>query len=69
VDSPTTNRRPSNYKSMDRPAIILGPSAREDLAQSERDKLRKRIFTAGADRLRPRADRPCIVTKERQMLI
>jgi hypothetical protein len=41
---------------MDRPTIILGPSTREDLVQPEGDKLSKKIFRAGADRLGPRAD-------------
>jgi hypothetical protein len=35
-----------------------GPFAREDLVQPEGDKLSKRIFRAGVDRLGPREDRP-----------
>jgi hypothetical protein len=55
VDSPTKPRTVRLY-SADRPTIIHGPSACEDLVQSEGDKLRKRNYRAGADR-------PCGVTK------
>jgi hypothetical protein len=48
---------------MDRPTIIHGQSACEDLVQPEGDKLSKRNFGAGADRLGPRADRLCGVTE------
>jgi hypothetical protein len=50
------NRGPSGY-SADRPAIIHGLSACEDLVQPEGDKLSKRNFRAGADRPGPREDR------------
>jgi hypothetical protein len=64
VESPTKSQTVRLY-STDRPTIILEPSAREDLVQPEGDKLSKRIFRAGADRSRPKADHPCIVTRER----
>jgi hypothetical protein len=57
VDSPTKPRTVRLY-SVDRPAIIHGPSACEDLVQPEGDKLRKRNYRAGVDRLGPRAERP-----------
>jgi hypothetical protein len=56
VDSPTKPRTVRLY-SADRPAIIHGPSAYEDLVQPEGDILSKRNFRAGADRPGPRADR------------
>jgi hypothetical protein len=49
VDSPTKPRTVQLY-SADRPNIIHGSSAYEDLVQSEGDKLSKRNFRAGADR-------------------
>jgi hypothetical protein len=48
---------------MDRPAIIHGSFAFEDLVHPEGDKLSKRNFRAGADRPGPRADRPRDVTE------
>jgi hypothetical protein len=47
----------------DRPAIIHGQSAGEDLVQPEGDKLSKRNYIADADRPGPRADRPRGVTE------
>jgi hypothetical protein len=64
VESPTKSQTVWLY-SVDRPTIILGPPAREDLVQPEGDKLSKKIFRAGEDRSGPRADRPLIVTRER----
>jgi hypothetical protein len=49
--------------SADRPAIIHGSSACEDLVQPEGDKLSKRNYRAGVDRPGPRADRPRGVTE------
>jgi hypothetical protein len=51
VDSPTKPRTIRLY-SADRPAVIHGPSTCEDPVQPEGDKLRKRNYRAGADRLR-----------------
>jgi hypothetical protein len=62
VDSPTKPRTVRLY-SADRPTIIHGPSACEDLVQPEGDKLRKRNYRAGADRPGPMAERPRGVTK------
>jgi hypothetical protein len=62
VNSPTKPRTVQLY-SVDRLAIIHGPSACEDLVQPEGDKLRKRNYRAGADRPGPRADRPHGVTE------
>jgi hypothetical protein len=49
VDSPTKPRTVRLY-SADRPTIIHGPSACEDLVQLEGDKLSQRNYRAGADR-------------------
>jgi hypothetical protein len=57
VDSPTKPRNIRLY-SADRPAIIHGPSACEDLVQPEGDKLSKRNYRVGANCLGQRADRP-----------
>jgi hypothetical protein len=57
VDSPTKPQTVRLY-SADRPAIIHGPFACEDLVQPEGDKLNKRNYRAGADRPGPRADHP-----------
>jgi hypothetical protein len=62
VDSPTKPRTVRLY-SADRPAIIHGPSACEDLVQPEGDKLSKRNYKAGAGRPGPRADHPSGVTE------
>jgi hypothetical protein len=62
VDSPTKPWIVRLY-STDRPAIIHGPSACEDLVQPEGDKLSKRNYRAGADRPGPRVDRPHGVTE------
>jgi hypothetical protein len=62
VDNPVEPRTIRLY-SVDRPAIIHGPSAWEDLVQPEGDKLSKRNYRAGVDRPGPRADRPCGVTE------
>jgi hypothetical protein len=62
VDSPTKPRTVRLY-SVNRPAIIHGLSACEDLVQPEGDKLSKKNYRAGADRPGPRADRPCGVTE------
>jgi hypothetical protein len=57
VDSPTKPQTVWPY-SADRPTIIHGPSACEDLVQPEDDKLSQRNYRAGADRPGSRADRP-----------
>jgi hypothetical protein len=62
VDSPTEPRTVRLY-SADRPVIIHGPSACEDLVQPEGDKLSKRNYIAGAYHPGPRADRPRGVTE------
>jgi hypothetical protein len=49
--------------SADRPTIIHGPSACEDLVQPEGDNLSQKNYRAGADRPGPRADRPSGVTE------
>ena len=56
-DSPTKPRTVQLQRA-DRPAIIRGQSACEDLVQPEGDKLSKRNYIAGADRPGPRVDRP-----------
>jgi|SRR5688572_23252423 hypothetical protein len=61
-DSPTKPRTVQLQRA-DRPAIIRGQSACEDLVQPEGDKLSKRNYRAGADRPGPRADRPRGVTE------
>ena len=61
-DSPTKPRTVQLQRA-DRPAIIRGQSACEDLVQPEGDKLSKRNYIVGADRPGPRADRPRGVTK------
>ena len=61
-DSPTKPRTVQLQRA-DRPAIIRGQSACEDLVQPEGDKLSKRNYIAGADRPGPRADRPRGVTE------
>ena len=61
-DSPTKPRT-VQLQHADRPAIIRGQSAGEDLVQPEGDKLIKRNYIAGADRPGPRADRPRGVTE------
>jgi hypothetical protein len=68
MDSPIKSQTVRLY-STDRSAIILRPSACEDLVQPKGDKLSKRIFRVGADRPGPRADRLHIITKERQLFI
>jgi hypothetical protein len=62
MDSPTKPRT-VQLQRVDRPAIIHGQSAGEDLVQPEGDKLSKRNYIAGADRPGPRADRLRGVTK------
>jgi hypothetical protein len=62
MDSPTKPRT-VQIQSMDRPTIIHGQSACEDLVQPKGDKLSKRNFRAGADRPGPRADRSRGVTE------
>jgi hypothetical protein len=62
VDSPTNSQTVRLYNA-NRPAIIHGPSACEDLIHPEGDKLSKRNYRAGADRPGPRADRPHGVTE------
>jgi hypothetical protein len=62
MDSPTKLRTVRLY-SADRPAIIHGPFACEDLVQPKGDMLSKRNYRAGADRLGPRADHPHGVTE------
>jgi hypothetical protein len=62
VDSPTKPRTVRLY-SADRPTIIHGSSACEDLVQPEGDKLSKRNYRAGADRPGPRVDRTHGVTE------
>jgi hypothetical protein len=62
MNSPTKPRT-IQLQSADRPAIIHGQFACEDLVQPEGDKLRKRNFRAGADHPGPRADRPRGVTE------
>jgi hypothetical protein len=49
--------------SVDRPTIIHGPSACEDLVQPEGDKLSQRNYRAATDRPGPRVDRPHGVTE------
>jgi hypothetical protein len=49
--------------SADRPTIIHGPSACEDLVQPEGDKLSQRNYRAATDRPGPRVDRPHGVTE------
>ena len=58
-----TKPRTVQLQRADRPAIIHGQSAGEDLVQPEGDKLSKRNYRAGADRPGPRADRPRGVTE------
>jgi hypothetical protein len=58
-----TKPRTVQLQRADRPAIIHGQSACEDLVQPEGDKLSKRNYIAGADSPGPRVDRPHGVTK------
>jgi hypothetical protein len=62
VDSLTKPRTIRLY-SVDRPTIIHGSSACEDMVQSEGDKLSQRKYRADVDRPGPRADHPHGVTK------
>jgi hypothetical protein len=62
MDSPTKPWTVRLY-SVDRPAIIHGPFACEDLVQPEGDKLSKRYYRSGADRPGPRVDHPRGVTE------
>jgi hypothetical protein len=62
MDSPTKPRTVRLY-SVDRPTIIHGVSACEDLVQPKGDKLSQRNYRAGADRPGPRADHPRGVTE------
>jgi hypothetical protein len=58
-----TKSRTIQLQRADRPTIIHGQSAGEDLVQPEGDKLSKMNYIAGADRPGPRADRPRGVTE------
>jgi hypothetical protein len=53
----STKPRTVRIQRADRPAIIHGQSACEDLVQPEGDKLSKRDYIAGVDSPGPRADR------------
>jgi hypothetical protein len=62
MDSPTKPRTTRPY-SADRPTIIHGLSACEDLVQPDDDKLSQSNYRASADRPGSRADRPHGVTE------
>jgi hypothetical protein len=59
----STKPRTVQLQRVDRPAIIHGQSACEDMVQPEGDKLSKRNYIASADSPGPRADRPHGVTE------